>query len=345
MGRKLRARLLGLGAALVVGFAGAAQAAGAVNIYSSRHYDTDERLYSDFEKATGIKVNRIEDEPAALIARLKAEAEASPADVYVTTDAGRLWTAEEAGLFQPVASKALAARLPAALRHPQNLWFGFSTRARIIFYDKARVSPNAIKSYFDLADPKWKGMVCTRSATNVYMISLMAAMIAHYGEAKAESWGRGLWANRARNPAGGDIDQLSAIASGECGIALANTYYFARAFHLKVPGLAFPQDTNKIGWVFPDQNGFGAHINISGAGLLKHAPDKANAIKFLEYLASDSAQNYFASGNDEYPAVKGIATASEVVKLGAFKADELNLSELGKNQAAAIRIYAKVGYK
>jgi iron(III) transport system substrate-binding protein len=173
----------------------------------------------------------------------------------------------------------------------------------------------------------------------------MAAMIAHYGEAKAESWARGLWANRARDPAGGDTDQLSAIASGECGLALANTYYFARSLRTRVPGLENPKDTNRIGWVFPDQDGFGAHVNISGAGLLKHAPDKANAIKFLEYLAGDSAQTYFAKGNDEYPAVAGVAAASEVVKLGAFKPDQLNLSEFGKNQAAAIRIYAKVGYK
>jgi len=345
MGSRVWARIMGAAAGLAVSLFGAAEAAGVVNLYSSRHYDTDERLYSDFETATGIKVNRIEDEPAALIARLKAEAEASPADIYMTTDAGRLWTAEEAGLFQPVTSKVLAARIPASLRHPQDLWFGFSTRARIIFHDRARVNPASLKSYLDLADPKWKGMVCTRSATNVYMISLMAAMIAHHGEAKAESWARGLWANRARTPAGGDIDQLAAIASGECGIALANTYYFARALRTRVPGLENPKDTNKIGWVFPDQDGFGAHINISGAGLLKHAPNKASAIKFLEYLASDSAQNYFAASNDEYPAVEGIAAASEVVKLGTFKADALNLSELGKNQAAAIRVYAKIGHK
>jgi iron(III) transport system substrate-binding protein len=263
----------------------------------------------------------------------------------LTADAGRLWAAEAAGLLQGVTSKVLDARIPAAPRHPQGLWFGFSTRARIIFYDKARLNSAGLKYYFDLADPKWKGMICTRSATNVYMVSLMAAMIAHYGEAKAEQWARGLWANRARDPAGGDVDQLAAIASGECGIALANTYYFARAIRTNVPGLAHPKDTAKIGHIFPDQDGFGAHVNISGAGLLKSAPDKANAIKFLEYLASDNAQKYFASGNDEYPAVPGVAVASEVVKLGAFKADPLNLSALGKNQAAAIRIYAKVGYK
>ncbi len=333
-----------LASLLVFAFA-SAHAGGVVNIYSSRHYDTDERLYSDFEKTTGIKVNRIEDDPSALIERLKAEGEASPADIYLTADAGRLWAAEAAGLLQPVHSAILDARIPAALRHPQDLWFGFSTRARIIFYDKKRVNPALIRSYLDLADPNWKGMICTRSATNVYMMSLMAAMIAHYGEAKAEAWARGLWANRAREPEGGDIDQLTAIASGQCGIALSNTYYYARAFHLDVPGLRHPQDTDKIGHIFPDQDGFGTHVNISGAGLLKYAPDKANAIKFLEYLASDSAQNYFASGNDEYPVVKGVAMASEVVALGTFKADTLNLSALGQNQAAAVRIFAKVGYK
>lgn len=322
-----------------------AQADGVINLYTARHYDTDERLYSDFEEKTGIKLNRIEDSPSALIARIRAEGRASPADVFLVTDAGRLWTAEEAGLFQAVESAVLEERIPAHLQHPDNLWFGFSTRARIIFYDKARINPDDLKSYLDLADPKFKDQICTRSSSNVYMVSLLAAMIAHYGEEEAEAWVRGMWENRARDPEGGDTDQLKSIVSGQCAIAVANTYYFARSLHSDVVGLAHPEQTDKIGWVFPDQDGVGTHVNVSGGGLLVHSPNTENGKKFLEYLASDSAQAYFASGNDEYPVVEGASISSAVESLGTFKADTLNLSALGTNQAKAIEIYSKVGYQ
>jgi iron(III) transport system substrate-binding protein len=257
-----------------------------------------------------------------------------------------LWTAVKEGLLQPVHSPILDKRIPAEYRHPDGLWYGFSRRARIIFYDKARIDPSGLTTYASLADPKYKGLICTRSSTDVYMVSLLAAMIAHNGEQKAQAWAQGLWNNRARDPEGADLDQIRSVASGQCGIAVANTYYFARALRAgNMPGLQHPGPIDKIAWIFPDQNGNGAHVNISGAGVLKYAPDKANAIKFLEYLASDSAQKYFASGNDEYPVVPGAAIDPVVASLGTFKPDALNLSALGTNQDKAIEIYTRIGYK
>lgn len=312
-----------------------------VNLYSSRHYDTDERLYSDFEEQTGIKINRIEADADALIERMKAEGANSPADVLLTVDAGRMWRAEEAGLLQPVESEVLERRIPDHLQHPENLWFAFSQRARIIFYDKEDV-PNPPRTYADLADPKWEGKICTRSSSNIYMLSLLASRIAHDGEEAATEWAQGLWDNRARDPQGGDTDQLRGIVSGECDIALANTYYFARSIRTEVEGVS---GSDRIGWVFPDQSGRGAHINVSIAGVAKNAPNRENAVKFLEYLASDSAQEYFSAGNDEYPAVPGVALAPSVAQLGLFRQDDLNLSELGKNQAKAQLIYDSIGYE
>ena len=227
-------RLLVAASAAVIAFPLAAQAAGEVNVYSSRHYDTDERLYSDFEEATGITINRIEDKANVLIERIKAEGENSPADVLLTVDAGRLYQADQAGLFQPVESDDLEDRVPENLRHPDGHWFGFSTRARVIFYDKAKVDPADIPTYASLADPKLKGLVCTRSSSNIYMLSLMAATVEHAGEDDAKAWAEGLWANRARDPEGGDTDQLRAIASGQCAIAVANTYYYARSEERRV---------------------------------------------------------------------------------------------------------------
>lgn len=321
-----------------------AAAAGELNLYSSRHYDTDERLYSEFEEKTGITLNRIEGDADELIQRIKSEGRNSPADVLLTVDAGRIWRAEQMGIFQPVHTDFLEARIPSYLRHPDGLWYGFSQRARIIFYDKERVSPLQIQTYDALADPALKGMVCTRSSSNVYMLSLMAAQIEHKGEQGAKDWAAGVYANRARDPQGGDTDQLRALASGECGVALSNTYYFARALRSEVKGLG-ENEISKIGWVFPNQNTSGAHVNISGAGVVATAPNKENAIKFLEYLASDSAQAYFSAGNDEYPAVPGVELSSSVARLGLFRQDTMNLAKLGENQPMAQRLYDEVGYK
>lgn len=322
--------------------ASAAYADGEVNIYSSRHYDTDERLYSDFTEATGIKVNRIEGNINELIERAKAEGENSPADVFITTDAGRLFKLDQDDLLSETSSDVLNSAVPANLRHPDGKWYGISQRARVIFYDKERVSEPP-QTYADLADPKYKGQVCARSSSNIYMLSLMASQIANNGEEAAKSWASGLLANFAREPQGGDTDQLRGIVSGECDIAVGNTYYFARALRKEVKGLS--GSTDSIGWVFPDQEGDGTHVNISGAGVTKYAPNRENAIKFLEYLTSESAQSYFAAGNDEYPVLEGVALSASVVQLGTFKADDLNLDELGKNQARAQEIYNEIGYK
>lgn len=320
----------------------AASAEGVVNLYSSRHYDTDERLYSDFEAKTGIKINRIEAGADKLIERMKAEGANSPADVLLTVDAGRIWRAQEAGLLQPVSSEILESRVPAHLHHPDDLWFSFSRRARIIFYSKSRVSEPP-QTYEDLADPKYKGMICARSSSNIYMLSLLASIIEHSGEEAAKTWAAGLVSNLARDPKGGDTDQLRGIVSGECDIALSNTYYYVRGIVGDVKDLTSGIDD--IGWVFPNQDGRGTHVNVSVGGVAKNAPNKENAIKFLEYLTEQSAQEYFSNGNNEFPVVEGVALGEGVKKLGDFKADDLNLSALGENQLAAQRIYDEVGYK
>jgi iron(III) transport system substrate-binding protein len=333
---------LALSLSALAGGAGTASAEGQVNLYSSRHYDTDERLYSDFEKQTGITINRIEAGADELIERMKAEGVNSPADVLITVDAGRLYRAEQEGLFQPVESEVLERRVPDYLQHPGNLWFGFSQRSRIIFYDREDVQ-DPPQTYRDLADPRYKGKVCTRSSSNIYMLSLMAALIEHEGKETAREWAEGVKANFARDPQGGDTDQLKAIVSGECDIVLSNTYYFARALDENADWLEGGKD--RIGWVFPNQSTTGAHMNISGAGVAANAPNRENAIRFLEYLASDSAQRYFSRGNQEYPAVPGVALSETLAQLGLFRQDDINLSLLGENQALAQQIYDGAGYE
>jgi iron(III) transport system substrate-binding protein len=335
----IRTILLGSVAALM---ALPAVAEGALNLYSSRHYDTDERLYSDFEAATGITINRIEAEADELIARMQAEGANSPADVLLTVDTSRLWRAKQAGVLQPVDSAVLEERIPANLQDADNQWFGFSQRARIIFYDKAEVSEPP-QTYADLADPRYKGLVCVRSATNVYSQTLLAAMIEHLGPEGAEAWAAGLKDNLARDPQGGDTDQLKGIVSGECDIAVSNTYYFARALRTPVDGLS--DSIGGIGWVFPDQDGNGAHVNLSGGGVAAHAPNRENAIRFLEYLASDQAQAYFAAGNDEYPVVEGAELTEQVRSLGTFKADTVDLSAVAENLPMVTEIYNRTGWK
>jgi iron(III) transport system substrate-binding protein len=312
---------------------------GAVNIYSSRHYDTDLALYEDFTRATGIKVNRIEADADALMERIEAEGEFSPADVFITVDVGRLWRAEEAGILAPVDSKILSARIPAHLRDPQNRWFALTTRARIIIYNKAKGKPAGLENYEDLAKPEFKGRICMRSSSSVYNIALLASIIAHDGPAKAESWAKGVVANFARAPQGNDVSNIEAVAAGECDISLVNTYYLARfdtPEKRKVLGA--------VGIIFPNQTTTGTHVNMSGAGVVKTAPNRANAVKFLEYLASDSAQQYLAGGNNEYPAAKGVARTSAVEALGTFRADPLGAAEIGKRQAEAVTIFDRAGW-
>ena len=329
-------------AALLVGSAPLAFADGELNLYSSRHYDTDERLYSDFEDATGIKINRIEGKADELIARMQAEGDNSPADVLLTVDTSRLERAKAAGVLQSIDSAILEARLPAYLQDDEKQWFGFSQRARILFYDKNDVSEPPL-TYQDLADPKYKGMVCIRSSSNVYTQTITAALIEHLGESAAKDWATGVVANFARDPQGGDTDQLRGIVSGECDISMSNTYYFARAVRRPVKGVS--DDLDMIGWVFPNQNSAGAHMNLSGGGVAAHAPNKDNAIKFLEYLASEQAQKYFSAGNDEYPAVPGVGLSPSVASLGFFKPDSLDASAIADNVAAAQKLLDEAGWK
>lgn len=331
-----------LAAALSALLAGPALADGEVNIYSSRHYDTDERLYSDFEEATGITINRIEGKADELIARMQAEGANSPADILLTVDTSRLQRAKEAGILQSIDSPVLEARIPGYLQDAENQWFGFSQRARVIFYDKADVTDPPL-TYEALADPKYKGLVCIRSSSNTYNQTLLAALVSHNGEEAAKAWAAGVVANMARAPQGGDTDQLRGLVSGECDIAVANTYYFARAIRTDVKGVT--ADIDRIGWIFPNQNGTGAHMNLSGAGVAAHARNRDNAIRFLEYLASDQAQQYFSAGNDEYPAVSGVGLSPAVAALGFFKPDDIDLSRVAQDLPKAQKIFNEVGWE
>lgn len=316
---------------------------GEVNVYSSRHYDTDLAMYDEFTEATGIKVNLIEAGADALIERITSEDEFSPADVLITVDAGRLWRAEEAGILDSVESAALNERVPASLRHPDGLWFGLSKRARVIIYNKAAGKPETLDTYADLADPSNRGKVCIRSSSNIYNISLMAGIISHEGAENAEAWATGVVANFARPPQSNDSGQIEAVAAGECGIGLVNTYYLARYAGSDDPEQRAVADA--LGIVFPDQDGNGTHVNISGAGVVKGAPNRENAVKFIEYLTEAKAQSYFANGNNEYPVVAGVAPTAAVVSLGSFKEDQLNASMLGQNQAEAVRVFDRAGWQ
>jgi iron(III) transport system substrate-binding protein len=315
-----------------------------LNLYTARHYQTDEALYANFTRQTGIRINRIEAPEDPLLERIKSEGAASPGDVFITVDVGRLWRAQQAGVFAPAKTALLESRIPARYRDPDGHWFGFSALARVIAYNKATVKPGEIRSYEELADPKWKGRVCTRSSGHVYNLSLIASFVANKGEEKTEQWVRGLVSNLARDPKGGDTDQLAAVAAGECDVALSNTYYIVRLMRS-----AKPQDrelASKLGVVWPNQADRGTQMNISGGGMLKHAPNKEAAIKFLEYLASDEAQAYFANGNNEWPVVPGVKVSNpELESLGTFKADDINVSLLGRHQATAQKIADRAGYK
>jgi iron(III) transport system substrate-binding protein len=341
MFRLLAAVTLAAIAAVTV-FAADAESA-ELNIYSARHYDTDLRLYDRFTEETGIKVNLIEGDSDELIARIEREGRNSPADLLITVDAGRLWRAEEKGLFQPVASEILEERIPTHLRHPDGLWFGISKRARIIIYNKAAGTPEKLETYADLADPIHKGEICMRSSSNLYNVSLLAAIVEHEGAQKAEAWTKGVVANFKREPQGNDTANVNAVASGECRISLVNTYYVGRM--LASEDAAVREAAEKVAIVFPDQQGHGTHVNISGAGVLKHAPNRDNAVKFIEFLTSDWAQLALTQLNHEYTAVPGVSEESPVRGTGAFKEDELNASALGRNQAEAVRIFDRAGWK
>ena len=312
-----------------------------VNVYSARHYDTDMAMYERFTEETGIKVNLIEGSSDALIERIKSEGQFSPADMLITVDAGRLWRAEKEGIFQPVDSTVLSERIPAHLRHPEGEWFGLSKRARVIAHKKDMALPAGFGTYEALADEAFRGQVCMRSSGNIYNLSLMASLIDAHGALAAEAWAKGVVANFARTPQSNDTGQLKAVASGECTITVANTYYLGRLMASTKPEDKALMANLEI--VFPNQDGRGTHVNISGAGVTKYAPNRENAIRFLEYLTSDFAQRLFAEGNNEYP-ISGLTTGP-VSALGEFKRDDLNVSVLGENQTEAVKVYDRAGWK
>ncbi len=343
----LRRRLLA--ATLVLTAAGAAHAQEQVlNLYNARHYQTDEALYANFTKATGIRIQRVDADDAGILARLQSEGSASPADVVLLVDAARLWRAETQGLFQPVKSALLEQRIPATLRGQDqgqgSAWFGFSTRARVIVYSKVAVNKADVDTYEELGDPKNKGKVCTRSGSHPYNVSLFGSMLQHLGPEKTEAVLRGTAANMARAPKGGDTDQIRAVASGECQIALTNTYYLARMMRSDKP-----EDRaviEKVGVVFPNQQDFGTHVNVAGGAVARHSRNREAGVRFLEYLASDEAQRYFADGNNEWPTVPSVKVANPALaSLGAFKSETIPVATVGKNQSQVQQILDRVGYK
>jgi iron(III) transport system substrate-binding protein len=321
-----------------------------LNLYSARHYSTDEALYTNFTKATGIKINRVDADDAGILQRLKAEGTASPADVILLVDAARLWKAEVDGMFAPVKSKVLDAAIPANLSGKASAegtsWFGYSTRARVVVYDKARVKVGDVDTYEELGAAKNKGLLCTRSGSHPYNLSLFGAVSEHIGEKATEEWLKGMVANQARAPKGGDTDQIKAVAAGECGIAITNTYYLARLMRSDKAEDKAVMD--KVAVVFPNQSSWGTHVNIAGGAMAKNSKNPANAVKFLEYLASKEAQDYFANGNNEWPTANGVKTSNSALLTMAgsgFKSETIPISVVGMNQIKVQQMLDRVGYK
>jgi iron(III) transport system substrate-binding protein len=316
--------------------------AGVVNVYSARHYPSDQTLFDMFTKETGIAVNAIQGVAEELMQRQQMEGDSSPADVLITVDAGNLWRAEQWNLLQPIQSAILDKEVPANLRHPENLWFSFSTRARVILYDRNKLKDGDIATYEGLADPKWQGKVLITTSNSIYNQSLLASIVEADGPEKAEAWAKGLVANLARKPEGADTEQVLALAAGVGEIAVSNSYYYGRL-------LGRDEDTRQklahIGLVFPNQGGRGTHINVSGGGVAAYAPNKANAVKFLEFLISPEAQKVFADANYEFPIRAGVEPIDIVKAWGPFKTDPVNVSALGKNNAEAVRIMDRAGWR
>jgi len=323
----------------LLGFASAQQV---VNVYSARHYDADQTLFGLFTAETGIQVNLIEAGADELIERIRSEGANSPADVIVTVDAGRLWRADEAGLLASIDSQTLEVAIPASLRHPDGRWFGLSQRARGIVYSLDRVDPAELSTYEDLASEAWRDRVCIRSSTNIYNISLTASVIATAGVEAAQAWADGIARNLARNPQGGDTDQIRAVAAGECDVAIVNHYYLARLIASSDAGDRAVAE--EVGWLFPNQDDRGTHVNISGAGVVATAPNPGNAVRFIEFLATAEAQEIFARANHEYPAREGVAVSEAVAGFGDFRSDAVNVSAYGESSAEALRVMDRAGW-
>ena len=342
MFRTLPGALLGSAIAVAATFsaAGSAAAAGEVNIYSLRQPFLIEPLLKVFTEKTGIRTNVVFAKDG-VVERMKAEGANSPADVILTVDIGRLNDAVEAGVVQPVSSRTLDANVPASFRDPDGRWFALTQRARLIYASKDRVKPGEITSYEELADPKWKGRICTRSGKHDYNVALLAAMIAHHGEAKAEQWLEGLKANLARKPQGNDRGQVKAIKEGECDLALGNNYYY---------GAMLANDEQKawadaVNPVFPTIGGTkGTHVNVSGVALSKSAPNRDNAVRLMEFLSGDDAQEIYATVNYEYPVNPHVKWSPLVESWGRFTPDDLPLSAIAELRGAAVKMVDRVGY-
>ncbi len=314
-----------------------------VNLYSSRHYDVDDKIYRQFEEETGIKVNVIKGEADELLERLKREGDTTKADLILTADAGRLFRAKEAGLLQSVSSDVLDQQVSEKLRDNDKMWYGLTKRARILVYNKDKVKEEELSTYEDLTDEKWKGRVLVRSSENIYNQSLLASLIEIEGEEKAKEWAEGIVKNMARDPEGSDRDQAKLIVAGVGDVAIMNTYYFGQMLHSEDPEEV--KVAEQLGVFFPNQESTGAHVNISGAGVVKASKNKENAIKLLEFLTSEEAQASFASANYEYPVNKEVEPAELLKTWGEFKEQEIPLSSLGDNNAKAIMIFNEVGWK
>ncbi len=314
-----------------------------VNVYSARKEALILPLLKKFEAKTGIGFNLITAKADALLKRLESEGRSTPADVFITTDAGRLQRAKEAGVLQSEDNPVLSARIPESLRDKENYWFGLSQRARVIFYAKDKVDPADLSTYEALTDGKWRQRICIRSSGNIYNQSMVASMIETHGLEKTEAWARGLVANFARKPAGGDTDQLRAAAAGLCDIAIANTYYFGRLVNS-----AKEKDqkvANSLGLFWPNQAGRGAHVNVSGAGITKYASHPAAAERLLEFLVNAESQTWYAEVNNEYPVVADAKTSATLLSFGKFKGDSLNLTHLGENNRAAVQLMDRAGWR
>ncbi len=314
-----------------------------VNVYSGRHYDSDLRLYAAFKQKSGIEVRTLPANGDQLLERLRVEGDQTEADLIVTADAGNLYRLQEAHLLQPVITPALEAGVPARLHDPQGYWWGFSKRVRVIAYRKGEIEPATITSMDDLANPRFHGQVCARSSSNVYNLSLLAARIERLGADNARAWAAGVKANFARDPQGGDIEQIRAIAAGQCKLAITNHYYYLRL--ATSPDPADKAVAEQVGLIFPDQNGAGVHVNISGAGVSAYAKRKAEAIALLEFLVSDEAQRMLAPLNEEYPIRPNIPPTPALAALGTFKEENVPLEALGRHQAEAAQIYEAVGWR
>jgi iron(III) transport system substrate-binding protein len=338
---RLSFRLASLALAAILG--SAAASAEEVNVYSARKDHLIKPVLDEFTKQTGVKVNLLSAGEDQLLERLRSEGARSPADLFVTTDVAHLHKARVAGVLQPVSSPVLDKNIPAKFRDPQGYWFGLSARARVVFYAKDRVKPGELSTYEDLTDPKWKGRICVRSSSSTYNQSLLAHLIAVHGPDKAEAWAKAVVDNLARKPQGGDRDQILAVAAGQCDLAIANTYYYG---NLVASEKAQEREAAaKVGVLFPDQQGRGAHMNVAGAGVAASAKNKAAAVKLIEFLSGPEAQRMFAEANSEYPVLPSAKLSPVVAAWGPLKGDDINVAMLGENNPLAVRIFDRVGWR